>query len=66
MRKKKQRAGCEISHLWSSRQAGTDVVASCASTSTLILMLGSGARFIVPKLAEMNSPTLPGLIKDGV
>jgi len=42
-----------------------DVVASCASTSTLILMLGLGARFIVPKLAEMNPLTL-GLIKDGV
>ena len=42
-----------------------DVVASCASTSTLILMLGLGARFIVPKLAEMNSLTL-GLIKDGI
>ena len=42
-----------------------DVVASCASTSTLILMLGLGARFIVPKLAEMNPLTL-GLIKDGL
>jgi membrane protease YdiL (CAAX protease family) len=42
-----------------------DVVASCTSTSTLILMLGLGARFVVPKLAEMNPLTL-GLIKDGV
>ena len=42
-----------------------DVVASCTSTSTLILMLGFGARFVVPKLAEMNPLTL-GLIKDGV
>jgi membrane protease YdiL (CAAX protease family) len=42
-----------------------DVVASCTSTSTLILMLGIGARFLVPKLAEMNPLTL-GLIKDGV
>ena len=32
---------------------------------TLILMLGLGARFVVPKLAEMNPLTL-GLIKDGV
>ncbi len=42
-----------------------DVVASCTSTSTLIFMLGLGARFVVPKLAEMNPLTL-GLIKDGV
>ena len=40
-------------------------MASCTSTSTLILMLGLGARFVVPKLAEMNPLTL-GLIKDGV
>ena len=42
-----------------------DVIASCTSTSTLILMLALGARFIVPKLAEANPLTL-GLIKDGV
>ena len=42
-----------------------DVVGSCTGTSTLILMLGLGARFIVPRLAEVN-PLMFGMIKEGI
>jgi membrane protease YdiL (CAAX protease family) len=64
-REEKERAMSEASTSSLVIPSRDDVVASCTSTSTLILMLGLGARFIVPKLAEMNPLTL-GLIKDGV
>lgn len=64
-REEKERAMSEASTSSLVIPSRDDVVASCTSTSTLILMLGLGARFVVPKLAEMNPLTL-GLIKDGV